>query len=85
MLVNVRYQGACFLFREGFASGLFRLRWGIDGSMFGGMTSRGWSCTDPDPHALQRLVWTGKTLFEIKNITAKPDGRELKFTLPAGQ
>lgn len=83
--VNGRYQGACFPFREGFASGLLRLRWGIDGSMFGGMTSRGWSSTGPDLYALQRLVWTGKTPFEIKNITAKPDGLELEFTLPVNK
>ncbi len=80
--VNGKYQGACFPFREGFASGLIRLRWGIDGSMFGGMTSRGWSSTGPELYALQRLVWTGKTPFEIKNIIAKPDGLELEFTMP---
>lgn len=80
--VNGKYQGACFPFREGLASGLLRLRWGIDGSMFGGMTSRGWSSTGPEPYALQRLVWTRKTPFEIKNISAKPDGLELEFTLP---
>lgn len=83
--VNGKYQGACFPFREGFASGLLRLRWGIDGSMFGGMTSRGWSSTGPELYALQRLVWTGKTPFEIKNITAKPDGLELEFTLPVNK
>ncbi len=80
--IKGKYQGACFPFREGFASGLIRLRWGIDGSMFGGMTSRGWSSTGPDLYALQRLVWTGKTPFEIKDIKAKPDGLELEFTLP---
>ena len=83
--VNGRYQGACFPFREGFASGLLRLKWGLDGSMFGGMTSRGWSSTGPEPYALQRLVWTGKTPFEIKNISAKPDGLELEFTAPVNR
>jgi len=80
--VNGEYQGACFPFREGFASGLLRLRFGIDGSVFGGMTSRGWSSTGPAMYALQRLVWTGKTPFEMKDIHAKPDGLEIEFTLP---
>ena len=80
--VNGKYQGACFPFREGFASGLLRLRWGLDGSLFGGMTSRGWSSTGKEDFALQRLIWTGKTPFEMKNIQARPDGFEIEFTLP---
>ena len=83
--VNGKYQGACFPFREGFASGLVRLRFGIDGSVFGGMTSRGWSSTGTAPYALQRLVWTGKTPFEMKNIQAKPDGFEIEFTAPVNK
>ena len=30
--------------------------------------------------ALERLVWTGKTPFEIHEMRAKPDGFELTFT-----
>ncbi|HSI75293.1 MAG TPA: plastocyanin/azurin family copper-binding protein [Lunatimonas sp.] len=80
--VNGIYQGAAFPFREGFSSGILRMVWGNDGSMFVGMTSRGWNSTGPAPFGLQRLVWTGKTPFEIKTIKAKPDGFELEFTLP---
>jgi azurin len=80
--VNGQYQGACFPFREGFASGLLRLRWGIDGSLFGGMTSRGWASTGKEMYALQRLVWTGKMPFEMKAIHAQPDGFEVEFTSP---
>lgn len=83
--VNGKYQGACFPFREGFASGLIRLSFGIDGSVFGGMTSRGWSSTGTAPYALQRLLWTGKIPFEMKNILAKPDGFEIEFTLPVNK
>jgi len=83
--VNGKYQGACYPFREGFASGLLRLRFGIDGSVFGGMTSRGWSSTGTEMYALQRLVWTGRTPFEMKNITAKPDGFEIEFTTPVNK
>jgi len=81
--VNGKYQGACYPFREGFESGLVRMRWGIDGSIFGGMTSRGWASTGKELYGLQQLSWTGKIPFEIKNIHAMPDGFEVEFTLPA--
>jgi uncharacterized cupredoxin-like copper-binding protein len=81
--VKGKYQGACYPFYEGFASGLIRLRWGLDGSMFGGMTSRGWASTGKEEYALQRLVWNGETPFEMKNVSAMPDGLEIEFTLPA--
>lgn len=80
--VNDVWQGACFPFREGFESGLIRMVWGLDGSMFVGQTSRGWAATGKSPFGIQRLVWTGQTPFEIKNIRARPDGFELTFTLP---
>jgi azurin len=80
--VNGEYQGACYPFREGWASGLLRLRWGIDGSMFGGMTSRGWASTGKKDFALQRLVWTGVTPFEMKNVSARADGFLIEFTKP---
>ncbi|MEY3432301.1 MAG: hypothetical protein RL131_237 [Bacteroidota bacterium] len=80
--VNGKYQGACYPFYEGFASGLLRLRWGLDGSLFAGMTSRGWASTGKENYALQRLVWNGEVPFEMKNIHALPDGLEIEFTLP---
>jgi uncharacterized cupredoxin-like copper-binding protein len=80
--VNGKYQGACYPFVEGWASGLLRMRWGVDGSMFGGMTSRGWASTGKSNFALQRLEWTGKMPFEMKNVSAKPDGFEITFTSP---
>ncbi|WP_420148762.1 plastocyanin/azurin family copper-binding protein [Spirosoma sp.] len=80
--VNGEWQGACFPFREGFSSGILRTTWGQDGSLFVGMTSRGWAATGKEPYGVQRLVWTGKTPFEMKTITSKPDGFEVTFTLP---
>lgn len=74
------YQGIVFPFREGFSSGVFRTSWGSDGSMFVGMTSRGWSSTGKDMYGLQRMVWSGITPFEIRTVKAKPDGFELEFT-----
>lgn len=81
--INGVWQGACFPFREGFESGLIRMVWGLDGSMFVGQTSRGWSATGKEPFGIQRLVWTGQTPFEIKTISSRPDGFEVAFTLPA--
>lgn len=80
--INGQYQGACFPFREGWQSGLLRLSWGADGSLFGGMTSRGWSSTGKDLFGLQRLSWNGQTPFEMANIRAMPDGFEIQFTRP---
>ena len=80
--VEGEWQGAVFPFREGFASGVLRLEWGRDGSLFVGQTSRGWAATGTEPYALQRVVWSGETPFEIKTIEARPDGFELTFTEP---
>lgn len=76
------YQGVVFPFREGFSSGILRLNWGSDGSMFVGMTSRGWGSTGRKLYGLQRMLWNGKTPFEMKTIEAKPDGFEISFTQP---
>ncbi len=80
--VEGTYQGAAFAFREGFQSGVLRMTWGKDGSLFVGQTNRGWGSTGPDPYGLQRLVWTGRIPFEMKAVRAMPDGFEIEFTLP---
>jgi hypothetical protein len=41
--VDGQYQGAAFPFLSGLASGVVRLLFGPDGSLFVGMSSRGWS------------------------------------------
>ncbi|MFN0205579.1 MAG: hypothetical protein ACKVS6_04615 [Planctomycetota bacterium] len=78
--VNGKYQGACFPFRQGFDCGIVRMCWGKDASMFVGMTNRGWGSRGSRGEGLQRLVWTGKTPFEVKEIRAAKDGFELIFT-----
>lgn len=80
--VKGKYQGVVFPFREGFSSGILRMVWGNDASMFVGMTSRGWSSTGKQQFSLQRLVWTGRVPFEMKTIKAQPDGFEIEFTAP---
>ncbi len=81
--VKGKYQGAAFGFREGFASGVLRLAWSKKGNLFVGCTDRGWKSSGPDAWALQRLVWTGKIPFELKEIKAQPDGFLVNFTEPA--
>lgn len=76
------YQGACIPFREGLASGSLSLEQAPDGSLFVGGSDRGWGARGGKPFALQRLVWTGKTPFEIHEIHARPDGFEVTFTDP---
>lgn len=76
------YQGVVFPFREGFSSGVLRMVWGHDASMFVGMTSRGWSSTGKELFSLQRVVWTGKMPFGMKTIHAMPDEFEIEFTEP---
>jgi glucose/arabinose dehydrogenase len=83
--VNGHYQGACFPFRQGFGSGNVPIRFGPDGSLVVGGTNRGWGSRGPRPFALERLVWTGKTPFEIHEMHAKSDGFELTFTQPVDE
>lgn len=79
--VNGHYQGACFPFRAGFGSGSLALLMTEHGLFVGG-TNRGWGSRGNQPYALERLVWTGKTPFEIHEMHARPDGFELTFTQP---
>jgi len=76
------YQGAVFPFRAGFASAVLRLGQAPDGSLYAGLTNRGWSSLGPAAYGLERLVWTGIVPFEIRAIRAAHDGFELEFTRP---
>lgn len=80
--INGVYQGICFPFREGFSSGVLRLKWGPDNSLYVGMTNRGWSSTGKDPYGIDRLIPSGKIPFEMKAVRVQPDGFEIEFTQP---
>ncbi|MEM7656961.1 MAG: plastocyanin/azurin family copper-binding protein [Bacteroidota bacterium] len=80
--VKGEYQGVVFPFRENFQSGILRICWGKDGSLFLGQTNRGWGSLGSKDQGLQRLIWTGKMPFEMKTIEARPDGFEIEFTQP---
>ena len=81
-VVNGQYQGACYPFRQGFATGLIGGRLTERGQIFVGGSKRGWPVRGLSEKALQRLDWTGKVPFEVHSMRVKPDGFELRFTSP---
>ncbi|MCC9167002.1 hypothetical protein LN893_09100 [Pontibacter sp. XAAS-A31] len=80
--VNGEYQGIAFDFRSGFQSGVLRMDWAKDGSLFIGETNRGWGSAGEANEGLQRLVWNNKVPFEMRTVHAMPDGFEVEFTTP---
>jgi hypothetical protein len=80
--VNGHFQGACIPFRSGFGSGIVPMVQGEDGSFIVGGTNRGWGSAGPKEFALERLVMTGKTPFEIQDMKLTHDGFDLTFTEP---
>lgn len=82
--VKGEYQGAVFPFIKGLESGALRLALDTDRgkTMYVGMTDRGWNSTGEKNYGLQRVDWNGKVPFEMKTITAAPDGFKIEFTHP---
>lgn len=83
--VKGEYQGAAFDFRGGFRSGVLRMAWAPDGSLFVGETNRGWGSAGEANEGLQRLVWNQKLPFEMRAVRAMPDGFEIEFTQPVNR
>ena len=85
--IEGQYQGAVFMFSQGFEAGVNRLRWGPDGALYVGevgMEGGGWSWKER-LSGLQRLKYNGKTTFEMLAVRAKPKGFEIEFTEPLKQ
>jgi hypothetical protein len=80
--VDGHYQGACFPFLSGFAAAVVRMTFAPDGSLFVGMTNRGWSSLGNRSYGITRLRQQGSLAFAIREMRAKPDGFELVFTEP---
>lgn len=80
--VKGEYQGVAFDFRTGFQSGVMRMDFDNQGRLFVGETNRGWGSAGTTNSGLEYLSWTGRTPFEMKTVSAKPDGFEIEFTLP---
>jgi cytochrome c551/c552 len=83
--VKGEYQGAVWDFRSGFQSGVLRMAWAQDGSLFVGETNRGWGSAGEANEGLQRLVWNGRLPFEMRTVRAMPDGFEIEFTKPVNK
>ncbi|GAB4049285.1 hypothetical protein GCM10028810_39010 [Spirosoma litoris] len=80
--VNGEYQGGAIEFRNGFKSGVLRMAFAKDGSLFVGETNRGWGSAGDANEGLQRLVWNNAVPFEMRTVKAMPDGFEVEFTSP---
>jgi cytochrome c551/c552 len=83
--VNGELQGAAWMFRTGFQSGIVRLAWAADGSLFVGETNRGWGSAGEANQGLQRLIWNNRIPFEMRTVKAMPDGFEIEFTRPVNK
>jgi len=83
--VKGEYQGAAIEFRSDFQSGVMRMVWAPDNSLFVGETNRGWGSAGEANEGLQRLVWNNTVPFEMKNVRAMPDGFEIEFTKPVNR
>lgn len=81
--VKGEYQGAVFQFTQGLESGMNRIVWGPDGSLYvGGLGSGGnWNWNNTTS-GLQRLRPNGRTTFEMKSVRARADGFIIEFTQP---
>ncbi len=81
--VEGQLQGALFRFTQGLESGVNRMAWGPDGSLYvGGIGAGGnwnWRGTQ---FGLQRLTPNGRAVFEMHSVTATPDGLRVVFTRP---
>ena len=80
--VNGQYQGACFPFLDGFPSAILRLKFAPDGSLFVGMSNRGWSSLGNRSYGLQRVNFTGEVPLAIKEMRAVSRGFDVEFTQP---
>jgi hypothetical protein len=83
-LINGVWQGACYPFREGLASGTMNVEFSPKGQLVasGFTTSTQWPVRGAAPFALQRIDWNGVTPFEAKEINIKKDGFLITFTKP---
>ena len=82
--VDGQYQGACFPFLDGFPAAVVRLAFAPDGSLFVGMTNRGWSSLGARSYGLQRVRKSpsAPAPFTVRTMRATADGFELEFTHP---
>jgi hypothetical protein len=83
--INGVWQGACYPFREGFSTGILNLQFTPEGNLLSGGTNRGWPVRGRKSFALERIDWTGKMPFEIKQVSIAPEGFSIAFTKPVNR
>jgi hypothetical protein len=83
-LVNGVWQGACYPFREGLATGIMNVEFSPQGQlMVGGFTTNSqWPVRGSEPFALQRIDWNGVVPFEAQEIKIRKGGFLVAFTKP---
>ncbi len=80
--VEGEWQGAVWPFLKSFQSGVNRLSFGSDGNLYVGGCQRTWVAVAAQEAALERVSFTGKVPFTVKEVHALSDGFELIFTQP---
>ncbi len=85
--VNGVWQGACYPFREGLATGIMNVEFSPKGQLIaaGFTTNRQWPVRGTEPFALQRIDWNGVVPFEVKEIYIRKDGFLVTFTKPVNK
>lgn len=82
--INGVWQGACYPFREGLSTGIMHVEFSPKGQLLAGgfTTNRQWPVRGKEPFAIDRLDWTGRVPFEMKEINIRKDGFVIQFTKP---
>jgi len=77
-VVEGEVQGTILPFITGkkLKRGCNRLAFAPDGSLWVGHTHLSWAGSE----GLQRIVWSGETPFDVKNVTLKKEGFQIDFT-----
>ncbi len=78
--VRGRYQGAVMPFRRDVGSAI-RTLFAPDGTLFLGLTNRGWGGRPPG-HGIARVRWNGRTPLEVAHVQLLQDGFQISFTQP---
>ena len=78
------YQGTCFPFirGQGLKQALCRMTFSPAGELLVAYGCRGWG---PDTTGLHKVVWSGRTPFEMQTIHLTADGFEIAFTQPLAE
>ncbi len=78
--VGGEYQGAVFPMLHDVGSAV-RVVFAPDGSLFTGLTNRGWGGLSP-ADGVGRIRWTGRTPLEMRDVRLTDEGFDVECTLP---